>query len=294
MAPRLSVQDLADELASDLFRAIEGLTHERNRSSRRNYPVKIREVGEPLLNDMRKALAYFRKAQRVRPPPSYAHSLGQLLERRAATQQFGNNPRNEAPNFRTLAEVTQQFQRKHRALKDDSETFLAVWAWAVRILSYYVDRETLSLPRSVPRQEPARVETPPESLASVSEVATAVPQTTVPQSEPEDGVEEQRPGPAQHPPTPVELKKLELGAELTGNRKGELRVPSLGRGVRVDLNLKGFAQPKGKTVIGYVSRQDAGGSLSGGFRGTLVDFEVDGATLYLVLKPAPKPREGGA
>jgi CRISPR-associated protein (TIGR03986 family) len=86
------------------------------------------------------------------------------------------------------------------------------------------------------------------------------------------------------PPPPVKLEKLEIGVEVTGNRRGELRIASA-RGVRVDLNLKDFQLPKGKTVIGFVSRADAGGSTSGGFRGVINGFEVDGTTLYLILKP---------
>jgi CRISPR-associated protein Cmr6 len=85
-------------------------------------------------------------------------------------------------------------------------------------------------------------------------------------------------------PPPEQLEKLDVGVEVTGNRKGELRIPS-GRGVRVDLNLKGFQLPRGRTVVGFVSRADAGGSTSGGFRGIIDGFEVDGTTLYLILKP---------
>ena len=95
--------------------------------------------------------------------------------------------------------------------------------------------------------------------------------------------------PAAAPSEPVvELRKLDLNIVLTGNKKGELRT-SFGRGVQVEVNLKGYALPKDtKEVVGFLSRQDAGGSTSGGFRGTLVDVKVDGAILYLILKPVSK------
>lgn len=97
--------------------------------------------------------------------------------------------------------------------------------------------------------------------------------------------------PAPTPPAPpVELKKLDIGVEVTGNRKGEIRTP-FGSGVRVDLNLKNFETPKGKTVIGFIRKADAAGSLSGGFSGVVDDVEVDGSTVYIILKPRAKEKK---
>lgn len=86
------------------------------------------------------------------------------------------------------------------------------------------------------------------------------------------------------PPPSTEPKQLEMGVEITGNRKGEVKT-SFGRGVQVDLNLKAFALPEGKTVVGFIRRADAGGGARGGFRGVIIDFEVDGTMLYLIVKP---------
>jgi len=90
---------------------------------------------------------------------------------------------------------------------------------------------------------------------------------------------------------PVQRKRIEIGLELTGNRKGEIATP-FGKGVLVQLNLRDYELPKGKEFVGVIRRQDASGGSSGGFRGTLVEIEVDKAIVYLFLKPAPKPRDG--
>ncbi|GAB4442417.1 MAG: hypothetical protein OHK0015_41000 [Chloroflexi bacterium OHK40] len=256
------------------------LTEDRNRNRRSNYPIKLKEVGEPLLNDFRKTLSYFRKARRMAPPQPYEPNVRLLLERRAKTQSFGNNPRNETPNFEVLTDVIHHFRQKHAFLESDDDTLMAVWAWAMRILTYYVEKETVTQPRSPQRSNSTSVSPHTPPVGSEAREERSAPQPTPAPAQPQD--------PATPQPPPIPLKHLDVGVELTGNRKGELRVPSLGRGVRVELNLKGYALPKGKTVVGFLSREDAGGSLSGGFRGTLADIEIDGATLYLIVKPLKK------
>ncbi len=102
------------------------------------------------------------------------------------------------------------------------------------------------------------------------------------------------PIPAAPPPPPQELRKLDIGVELTGQRKGEMSIGKV-RGVRVELNLRGYELPKGKTLVGFIPRKDAGGGISGGFRGQLVDVEAVGNTIYLILQPAlPKSKGDSA
>ncbi|MFV9506739.1 MAG: TIGR03986 family CRISPR-associated RAMP protein [Oscillochloridaceae bacterium umkhey_bin13] len=87
-------------------------------------------------------------------------------------------------------------------------------------------------------------------------------------------------------PPPVVLKKLEIDVEITGQCKGELRLSGFGRGIKVQLNLREFEVPKNKDVVGFIRWKDAPGKISGGFRGIIEeDFESDGKTRYLILKP---------
>ncbi len=92
------------------------------------------------------------------------------------------------------------------------------------------------------------------------------------------------PIPATPPSPPEELRKLDVGVELTGQRQGEISI-GRGRGVRVELNLRGYELPKGKTLVGFIPRKEAGSGKSGGFRGRLVDLEAAGNTIYLILQP---------
>ncbi|GAB4444699.1 MAG: TIGR03986 family CRISPR-associated RAMP protein [Chloroflexi bacterium OHK40] len=102
------------------------------------------------------------------------------------------------------------------------------------------------------------------------------------------------PRPAAPPLPPEELRQLDIGVELTGQRRGEITI-GRGRGVRVDLNLRGYMLPKGKTLVGFIPRKEASGGASGGFRGNVVAFEADGSTIYLILQPAlPTSRKGDA
>lgn len=222
-------------------------------------------------NEAQKALAYLRGKRDPKRFFDYLQAVvnnGQVVIRSRQTLDY----------YRALQQICQRHLRG-MAYQEMAETL----GWAIRLLRYYrvvpeaVQRQERSAPQPSPRREEAP-HTPP--VGSEAREERSAPQPTPAPAQPQD--------PATPQPPPIPLKHLDVGVELTGNRKGELRVPSLGRGVRVELNLKGYALPKGKTVVGFLSREDAGGSMSGGFRGTLAAIEIDGATLYLIVKPLKK------
>jgi CRISPR-associated protein (TIGR03986 family) len=93
------------------------------------------------------------------------------------------------------------------------------------------------------------------------------------------------PPPPPPPPQPPQ-QPIEVGTEITGNRKRVLRHQQLRRGVRVDLDLRKFAVPPGFTeVIGFIRWKVAKNQTSGGFRGFVQELVPDGKTLYIIVAP---------
>lgn len=74
-----------------------------------------------------------------------------------------------------------------------------------------------------------------------------------------------------------------IGDIVTGNRSGLIREPI--RGVKVDINKKWYRVKPGVLVIGVVRTEDAGGMVSGGFRGEVVGRHDDEKNIYLFLMP---------
>lgn len=74
-----------------------------------------------------------------------------------------------------------------------------------------------------------------------------------------------------------------IGDVITGNRSGPTREPI--RGVKVDINRKWYQVPANTTVVGVIRTEDAGGQVSGGFKGEVVGRQDDKQVVYLFLRP---------
>ncbi len=80
-----------------------------------------------------------------------------------------------------------------------------------------------------------------------------------------------------------------IGDIITGNRNGPIRNPI--RGVKVDINDKWYQVSLGTTVIGVIRAEDAGGQVSGGFKGEVIERRDEQRIIYLILKRVTTTRE---
>lgn len=96
--------------------------------------------------------------------------------------------------------------------------------------------------------------------------------------------------PQASPPNPQpQIVVPAIGDIITGNRSGAIRNPI--RGVKVDINRTWYQVPPDITVIGIIRAEDAGGQVSGGFKGEIIHRKDEQRIIYLFLKPVKATTE---